>query len=180
NAESNLSLAQTHLEKAVQLNQRLYKAWECLGQIYAMQDDPKKAADAWTRSATLNPYFGKPFISLGKLYIKWDKLPEAISVLDQGQLNAKDPSEQSDLLYHLGLAYEKQGNWDKAIEAYSSALEKKAENLDARRQRGFAYANKGEKEKAKQDLDAFVKAGGGGNAFEVQAANERLLRLLAE
>jgi tetratricopeptide (TPR) repeat protein len=178
--DSNISLAQTHLEKSVQLNARLYKAWECIGQIYALQDDPKKAADAWTRSASLNPYFGKPFIALGKLYIKWDKLSEAISVLAQGSLNVKDPMEQSNLLYHLGLAYEKQGNWDKAIESYSAAIEKRSENLDARRQRGFAYANKGEKEKAKVDLEQFVKAGGGGNAFEIQAANERLMRLLSE
>ena len=176
--ESNLELAKTQLERAVKLNGRLYKAWECLGQIYALADEPKAAAEAWTKSASLNPYFGKPFIALGKLYIKWDKLQEAISVLDQGRLNVKDLSEQSDLLYHLGLAYEKQGNFDKAIEAYSQSIEKKSENLDARRQRGFAYAAKGDKEKAKVDLEAFVKAGGGGNAFELQAANERLMRLL--
>ena len=176
--ESNLELAKTQLERAVKLNGRLYKAWECLGQIYALGDEPKAAAEAWTKSASLNPYFGKPFIALGKLYIKWDKLQEAISVLDQGRLNVKDLTEQSDLLYHLGLAYEKQGNFDKAIEAYSQSIEKKSENLDARRQRGFAYAAKGDKEKAKVDLEAFVKAGGGGNAFELQAANERLMRLL--
>ena len=176
--ESNLELARTQLERATKLNARLYKAWECLGQIYALADEPKLAADAWTKSASLNPYFGKPFIALGKLYIKWDKLQEAISVLDQGRLNVKDLGEQSDLLYHLGLAYEKQGNFDKAIEAYSQSIEKKSENLDARRQRGFAYASKGDKEKAKEDLSAFVKAGGGGNAFELQAANERLMRLM--
>ena len=178
--DSKIDIAQTALEKSVKLNARLYKAWECLGQIYALKDDPKAAADAWTKSASLNPYFGKPFIALGKLYMKWDKLQEAIVVLDNGRVNVKDPHEQSDILYHLGLAYEKQGNWDEAIKAYSEALDKKSENLDARRQRGFAYAQKGEKDKAKADLDAFVKAGGGGNAFEIQAANERLMRLLAE
>jgi tetratricopeptide (TPR) repeat protein len=178
--ESNLSEAQSNLEEAVKLNPRLYKAWECLGQIYNLQDDPKKAAEAWTKSASLNPYFGKPFIALGKLYIKWDKLGEAISVLDQGRLNVKDPMEQSNILYHLGFAYEKQGNWDKAIDAYTQAIQKSGENIDALRQRGFVFANKGDKEHAKQDLEAFVKSGGGGNAFEVQAANERLQRLLME
>lgn len=178
--ESKVDIAQTALEKSVKLNPRLYKAWECLGQIYALKDDPKAAADAWTKSASLNPYFGKPFIALGKLYMKWDKLQEAIVVLDNGRVNVKDPHEQSDILYHLGLAYEKQGNWDEAIKAYNEALDRKSENLDARRQRGFALAQKGEKDKAKADLEAFVKAGGGGNAFEIQAANERLMRLLAE
>jgi len=178
--ESNISQAQNYLEKAVKLNARLYKAWECLGQIYAQLDDPKRAAEAWSTSASLNPYFGKPFIALGKLYIKWDKLSEAISVLDQGRLNVKDPIEQSNIYYHLGLAYEEQGGWDKAIAAYSEALNIRAENLDARRQRGFAYARQGQKEPAKTDLDAFVKAGGGGNAFDIQAANEVLIRLLSE
>jgi tetratricopeptide (TPR) repeat protein len=176
----NLSIAQSHLEEAVKLEPRLYKAHYYLGLAYEAGDDPKKAADEWTKAASLNPYFGKSFISLGKLYIRWDKLAEAVSVLDQGRLNVKDPQELSDVFYHLGLAYERQGNWDKAAEAYSSAIEKRGDNLDARRQRGFVYAAKGDKENAKKDLDAFVKAGGGGNAFNLQAANERLFRLLAE
>lgn len=176
----NASVAQSHLEEAVKLNERLYKAWYYLGLSYEASDEPKKAADAWTRSAGLNPYFGKSFISLGKLYIRWDKLSEAVSVLDQGRLNVKDPQELSDVFYHLGLAYERQGNWDKAIEAYSSAMDKRTDNLDAQRQRGFSYANKGDKASAMKDLDAFVKSGGGGNAFNIQAANERLFRLRVE
>jgi tetratricopeptide (TPR) repeat protein len=177
---SNVGLAQTHLEEAVKLEPRLYKAWYCLGQVYFIQGEPKKAAEAWTKSASLNPYEGEAFTALGHLYIRWDKLAEAISVLDQGRLNVKDPRDQGELLFALGFAYEKQGNLDKAIENYTAALEKGAGDLGPRRQRGFAYANKGEKEKAKADLEAFVKAGGGGNAFEMQAANERLLRMMTE
>lgn len=178
--ESNIGLAQTHLEESVKLEPQLHKAWYCLGQIYNIQGEPKKAAEAWTRSASLNPIEGEPFTALGKLYIKWDKLAEAISVLDQGRVNVKDPNDQAQLLFFLGFAYEKQGNLEKAIENYSAALDKSTGDLAARRQRGFAYAKKGDKDKAKADLEAFVKAGGGGNAFELQAANERLLRMLAE
>ena len=178
--ESNVGLAQTHLEESVKLESQLHKAWYCLGQVYYQQGEPKKAAEAWTRAASLNPFDGEPFTALGKLYIRWDKLAEAISVLDQGRLNVKDPTDQGELLFFLGFAYEKQGNLDKAIENYTAALDKGAGDLAARRQRGFAYANKGDKEKAKADLEAFVKAGGGGNSFELQAANERLLRMLAE
>jgi tetratricopeptide (TPR) repeat protein len=176
----NASVAQSHLAEAVKLNPRLYKAWYYLGLSYEAADDPKNAAAAWTKSAELNPYFGRPFIALGKLYIRWDKLAEAISVLDQGRLNVKDPQELSDVYYHLGFAYERQGNWDKAIEAYTSALAQRADNIDAKRQRGFSYANKGDKDNAKKDLKAFVDAGGGGNPFNVQAANERMFRLSAE
>ncbi len=177
---SNSGLAQTHLEEAVKLEPRLYKAWYCLGQVYYIQGEPKKAAEAWTKSADLNAYEGEAFTALGHLYIRWDKLAEAISVLDQGRLNVKDPRDQGEILFALGFAYEKQGNLDKAIENYTAALEKGTGDLGARRQRGFAYANKGDKEKALADLNAFVKAGGGGNAFEVQAANERIAMLMSK
>ncbi|HTE49802.1 MAG TPA: tetratricopeptide repeat protein [Kofleriaceae bacterium] len=174
---SNVGLAQTHLEEAVKLEPRLYKGWYCLGQVYYIQGEPKKAAEAWTKSADLNAYEGEAFTALGHLYIRWDKLAEAISVLDQGRLNVKDPKDQGELLFALGFAYEKQGNLDKAIENYTAALEKGSGDLGARRQRGFAYATKGDKERARVDLDAFVKAGGGGNAFELQAAQERLMMM---
>jgi tetratricopeptide (TPR) repeat protein len=177
---SNTEMARTHLEESVKLEDRLHKAWYCLGQVYSARGEPKKAAEAWTRSASLNPFDGEPFTALGKLYIKWDKLAEAISVLDQGRVNVKDPTDQGELLYSLGLAYEKQGNLDKAIENYTAAIDKSTGDLDARRQRGFAYAAKGDKDKAKADLEAFVKAGGGNNAFELQTANERLLRMMTE
>ena len=177
---SNTEMARTHLEESVKLESRLFNAWYCLGQVYNARGEPKKAAEAWTRSASLNPFAGEAFTALGKLYIKWDKLAEAISVLDQGRVNVKDPTDQGELLFFLGFAYEKQGNLDKAIQNYSAALEKSAGDLAARRQRGFAYASKGDKDKAKADLEAFVKAGGGNNAFELQTANERLLRMMTE
>jgi tetratricopeptide (TPR) repeat protein len=176
----NLSQAETHLEQSVELNDRLFKAHFFLGKVYDATDQPKKAAEAWTKSCTLNAYFGKPFNELGKLYIKWDKLAEAVSVLDQGRINVKDPIEASDIYYHLGLAYERQNNFDKAVEAYSSSMEKRKDNIDALRQRGFAYAAKGDKAKARQDLESFVKQGGGGDAFHIQAANERLMRLTGD
>jgi len=181
--DRNLSEAQTNLEEAVKLNDRLYKAWFYLGSVYEAQDEPKKAAEAWTRSATLVPSFGRPFTKLGVLYIKWDKLDLAIKVLENGLVKVNsnytvvDPVERSDIFYHLGLAYERKAQYDKAIEMYTEALTLRTDNIDARRQRGFTHAEKGDKENAIKDLEAFVKSGGGGDAFQIQAANERLLRL---
>ncbi len=176
---NNASSAQSSLERAVQLNARLYNAQFHLGQVYDKQGKPKEAAEAWTAAASLAPTFGLPFVSLGMLYIKWDKLEEAISVLDQGRLNVRDGDELTNIYYNLGLAYEKQGNWDKAIEAYSNAIQTRASNLDALRQRGFAYAEKNDIENAKKDLKSFVDQGGGGDAFHIQAANQRLFSLAA-
>jgi Tfp pilus assembly protein PilF len=173
----DIGQAQTHLEQAVKINDRLYKAHYYLGKIYERQDKPKEAAESWTKSAMLMPFFGKPFIALGRLYLKWDMLPQAISVLDQGTLNVKDPPELSDIYYYLGLAFDAKKETDKAIEAYSKAIEVKADNVDAKLQRGFAYADKKDVAKATKDLEDFVQSGGGGNAFNIQAANDRLMRL---
>lgn len=169
--------AQSHLEKAVEQNPKLFKAHFYLGKVYESQGDPKKAAEAWSNSAQANPTFGKPFNSLGILYITWDKLPQAVQVLENGVMNVIDPEEKSDVYYHLGLAYEKQNKLDKAIEAYTNALELRGGNIDALRQRGISYAGKGEVKKAKADLEKFVQAGGGNDAFQLQAANEILMQL---
>ena len=173
----NISSAESSLERAVQLNKRLYNAQYHLGLVYEKQGKPKEAAEAWTAAAALAPTFGKPFNDLGVLYIKWDKLTEAISVLDQGRLNVRDGDDLTNIYYNLGLAYGKKGNWDKAIEAYSNAIQTRNTNLDALRQRGFAYAEKGDNENATKDLKAFVDQGGSGNAFHIQAANQRLFSL---
>ena len=178
NDAGEASLSQVHLEKAVELNERLYKAHYKLGRVYDAQDKAKEAAEAWTKSASLAPSFGKPFNSLGRLYTRWNYLEQAISVLQQGTLNVKDGDDLTDIFYHLGLAYERQGNWDKAIEAYTNALAKRKGTLDALRQRGFAYSQKGDKEKAREDLQAFVDQGGGGDATQLQIANQRLFKLM--
>jgi tetratricopeptide (TPR) repeat protein len=119
-----------------------------------------------------NPNFGKPFNSLGTLYISWDKLPEAVKVLENGSVNVIDPLEKSDVFYHLGFAYEKQNNLDKAVGAYNEALQLQKGNIDALRQRGITFYKLKKLKEADKDLDAFIKSGGGGNAFQLQAANQ--------
>jgi Tfp pilus assembly protein PilF len=177
----NLSQAETHLEQAVKLNDRLFKAHYYLGVVYSEKGLSKKAAEEWTKSASISPpVFGKSFNALAQLYIRWDMLDRAVTVLQTGLAKIDDPEEAAKLYYHLGLAYQKQNKLKEAVEAYGNALERRQNILDARRQRGFAYADMGEKAKARADLEAFVKAGGGGNAFEVQTANQRLLRLAVE
>lgn len=164
--------AQTHLERAVKDNPKLFKAHYYLGKTYLDQDKPAEAAKAWTEAAKANPTFGGPFNALGRLYIQWDKLPEAIKVLENGSVHVIDPLEKSDVLYHLGFAYEKQNNLEKAVDAYNKALKLQKGNIDALRQRGITFYKLKKLKKADKDLDAFIKSGGGGNAFQLQAANQ--------
>jgi tetratricopeptide (TPR) repeat protein len=178
----SLDMAQTHLEKSVQLNARLYKAHWFLGKVYYHKDEPAKAGASWTEAAQLEAGFGKAFIDLGKLYLRWDFGQEAIAVLEQGSLgHVVDPEDLTNIYYYLGLAYDAQQNWPKAIEAYTKSIEAQKSNSDAKLQRGFSYARAGEKDKARTDLEEYVKqkgtAPGEVPGLEVQAANDLLMRL---
>jgi tetratricopeptide (TPR) repeat protein len=127
----------------------------------------------------LNPGFGRPFIDLGKLYYEWDFLQEAVSVLSQGAQYARDAEDLTNIYYYLGMAHDGLKQYDKAAEAYLSAIRARKENVEARLQAGMAFANKGDKESAKKYLSEFVKMGGGNNPFAIQAANDRLAKLAA-
>jgi len=173
----NKSVAATHLEKAIELESRLRRAYYYLGRVYEDNDEPDKAAEAWSQAARIDPYDGQSFVRLGQLYLRWDMLDQAIKVLKQGAQYVKG-EELTNVWYHLGLAYDGQEQWDSAIEAYSQALDASEGNLDARFQRGLSYAKKGDKSKARADLQEFVK-GAADKPFKKQEANKVLMTLIA-
>jgi tetratricopeptide (TPR) repeat protein len=173
------SLAEAYLAKAIELEPNLYRAYWYLGSIFADSDRPEEAAQMWTRAAILNPQWGRPFVSLGKLYLRWDMLAEARAVLSQGTQHA-DAEQLPDVYYYLGMTYDAEKNSDKAIEAYTSSIEKSKaankDNIEAKFQRGLAYMSKGDKEKAKPDLEEVSKASP--DPFTKQEANKALLELV--
>lgn len=173
------SLAQAYLEKAVELEPSLYRAYWYLGSIFAESDRPEEAAQHWSRAAMLNPEWGRPFVSLGKLYLSWDMVQESLAVLEQGTQHVKG-DQLSDVYYYLGLAYEAQKNWDKAVDAYTQSIdhakEANRDNIEAKFQRGLVYLRKGDKDKAKPDLEEVAK--GSPDPFTKQEANKALMELL--
>jgi tetratricopeptide (TPR) repeat protein len=180
---SKLDQARASLEKAIQLEKKLFKAHYFLGQIHHRQGRPKEAAAAWSESARLNPGFGKPFIALGKLYYSWDFYAESVKVLEQGAATSKDPDDRADINYQLGLSYDALQQWDKAIAAYQKSLEDNPGSQDVKLQLGFSYANKGDRANAKKYLEDYTKSVGTSdqaNAFKLMAANSRLMKLLAD
>ena len=173
-------MARGSLEEAVKLNKRLYKAHYYLGLVHKAEDRPRDAAAAFSESCRLNPKFGKPFYELGRLYFSWDHLEEARQVLIQGAQYAMDNEDMTNIWYQLGQSYDGLKQYDKAVEAYKKALDARKDNLEAVLQLGLAYANLGDKANARKNLEDFVKQGGGGNDFNIAAANSRLLKLSGE
>ena len=177
-----LDAARVSLEKAIQLNKRLFKAHFILGKIHAAQARPKDAATEWSESARLNPGFGKAFISLGKLYYTWDMYPQAATVLEQGAHTARDPEDRGAINYALGMTYDAQQQYDKAIAAYLESLKDDPGSVDTKLQLGFSYADKGDKANAKKYLEEYTKSVGTtneANAFKLVAANSRLMKIMA-
>src|SRR5215831_1447553 len=167
-----LDAAKKELDRAIALNKRLFKAHWYEGKILAAQGKYREAANEWTETCKLNPGFGKAFIDLGRLYYQWDFLQEAVMVLQNGGLYARDADDQTNIYYYLGMAFDGLKQYDKAADAYLKAIETQKNNIEARLQAGMAFANKGDKDKAKKYLSEFVKMGGGNNPFNVQAAQD--------
>ncbi len=173
----HIDKAEPSLEKALQLNPKLYRAQYYMGKIRQDQERPKDAAEFWNQAAENNPEFGNSFAELGKLYIDWDELDAAIAALRQGK-HAKDDGVVTVIQYYLGFANELQGQTGPAIAAYTASVEARAENALAQYRRGLVYANIGDRTKALEDLEGALKSGklkGGqrSNAqrkkFEIQA-----------
>lgn len=173
-------LAEAYLEKAIELEPNLYQAYWYLGRIYAESDRPEEAAQMWSRAAILNPQWGPPFVSLGNLYLSWDMVQESLAVLEQGTQHVARTEELVEVYYSLGLAYDAQKNWDKAIDAYTQSIEKakgaNRDNIEAKFQRGLALLRKGDKEKAKPDLEEVAK--GSSDPFIKQEANKALMEIV--
>lgn len=176
--QGKADVAQKYLERAVEIEERLARANYYLGRVYRDKDQPQDAAEKWTRAAMLDPTYGKPFVSLGEMYLTWDMVSEAIRVLEQGKDTVLG-DDLTNVFYYLGLAYDAEKKWDKSIEAYSSAIDAEKGNLDAKFQRGLAYAKKGNKSKGRTDLQEYVKAAGD-NSYNMQEANKVLMTLIAE
>lgn len=174
---SKLGRAYDALARAAQLAKGNVHAHDLLGLVCERLSRPAEAASAWTTAIATQPEFGRPYVSLGTLYLKWRHLDEAIAVLEHGVANVKDRDLLQDIYYDLGLAYGRKNLWDASIQAYTEVLRLEPTHPNALRQRGFAYADNGDPTKARADIQAFLDSEAAVGAFEVQAARQRLSRL---
>jgi tetratricopeptide (TPR) repeat protein len=168
------------LQEAIKLNPNLWRAHYRLGDIYRDTDKPKEAAEELSAAIKNNPREAGPYVALGELYRKWDFTDQAIAVASQGTANVPGTTDQSDIWYVLGMGYEDKANEDKAIEAFTKAIETKKDNHKAKFQRGQAYFRKADMTNAKKDLEEFNKSGGASLEFAKQQASKMLMDIAAK
>ena len=168
--------AERELQRAVQLNDSLFKAHYYLGLAYRLDDKPHDAAVEFTKAGRANGRFINTFINLADLYLEWDMWDAAAKVTTAALSIKENVAQRKDAtkLYFLqGRAFEYLNQRDKALEAYNNAVKADETNVEATFHLGVLYAKLGNKAEAKDWLEKAIKKGGG-NANLVSVANSLL------
>ncbi len=176
----NFEKAEQHLREAIKLNGDMWRAHYYMGKVYRAQDKAKDAADEFTAAIKGNPREWAPYVALGELYRKWDYTDQAIQVASAGAGAVPGSNESSEIWYVLGMGYDDKKMDDKAIEAFTKAIESKKDNHKAEFQRGQVYFRKGDFTNAKRDLEDFQKTGGASLEFDKQQASKMLMDIAAK
>ena len=176
----NFQTALQHLNEATKLNNDLWRAHMYIGLIYRDTGKYKEAAGELTKSLETAPTDPQPWVELAELYRHWDYTDQAIQVAEQGAAIVPGENEKSDIWFEVGMGYDDKRLDDKAIDAFTKALEAKRDNHKAKFQRGQAYYRKADYPSAKRDLEEFSKAGGSSVEFAKQQASKMLIDIAAK
>jgi len=169
-----------HLQEAVKLNNDLWRAHYYLGRIYRDTGKSKEAADELTKALASGPTEPAPWVALSELYRQWDYTDQAIQVAEAGTTVVPGTNEKADIWFEVGMGYDDKRLDDKAIDAFTKAIESKKDHHKAKFQRGQAYFRKGDYTNAKRDLEEFSKSGGVSVEFAKQQATKMLMDIAAK
>ena len=169
-----------HLQEALKLNPDLWRAHYYIGRIYRDTGRSKEGAEELTKALQAGPIEPGPWVALAELYRRWDYTDQAIQIAEAGTAVVPGTAEKSQIWYEVGMGYYDKRNNDRAVDAFSKALDAKRDYHAAKFQRGQAYYNKGDYANAKRDLEEFAKAGGASVQFEKQQASKMLVDIAAK
>jgi predicted Zn-dependent protease len=150
-SELHLAPARAALVRAVRLEPGLWRAHYYLGRVYRDLDDPRRAAEAFTRAIAAHPVHAPSYVALSELYRRWDQLDEALAVAMLGASHVA-PAERWQLWYEAGMALDVARANDRAIDAFSRAIADGRGAALARFQRAQVYLRKGDLARARRDL----------------------------
>jgi tetratricopeptide (TPR) repeat protein len=176
----NFEKALQHLQEALKLNNELWRAHYYIGRIYRDTGKSKEAAVELTQALHAAPTDPAPWVALAELYRHWDYTDEAIQIAEAGTAVVPGTAEKADIWFEVGMGYDDKRLYDKAIDAYTKALDAKRDKHTAKFQRGQAYYRKNDYGNAKRDLEEFSKTGGASVQFEKQQAAKMLVDIAAK
>jgi Tfp pilus assembly protein PilF len=117
---NNNARAEKEFKQALELKPDYHEAMNSLGYLYVEADKNLDQAESMIRKAlSVEPDNGAYIDSLGWLYFKKGRIQEAIKELEKASILLKDPV----IFSHLGDAYLKSGNLEKARLNWEKSLE---------------------------------------------------------
>lgn len=176
-ASTSRDPARAALERAVAIDPALWRAHYYLGRIARDELRERDAAEQFSAAIRYNSTQQGAYIALAELYRKWDYPALAVAVASIGARELGAVPAASDVLYVLGMAHTELRAHAKAIDAFTRALELSPGNHKARYQRGQVYFQRGKREDARRDLEAFLAAAPDSLAFARQQAQAMLADL---
>ena len=97
------------------------EAYTFLGWTYSFMGQLNEAIEECHRAIQQDPDFGNPYNDIGVYLIELNQLDEAIPWLEKA-MTAKRYENPNFPHMNLGRVYERQGEWDQAVESYKKSL----------------------------------------------------------
>lgn len=172
-----LEEAEAAYGRALRLSPNLYVAHFDLATLHEVLGRPQAADAAYRRAIQINPRFEKPFVRLGRLYLKHDYAELATQVLQAGAAVNETSAEIHDF---LGLAYQQLKHYDRAIESFRRALELEPDRHVALFNLGMTYAEADRRALAEQTLTRFTELAASSRSITPEyrkAASEKLAEI---
>jgi tetratricopeptide (TPR) repeat protein len=154
---------------AIQLEPNYSDAFNNRGVLYASevysrgknnnaQDSWHKAIDDFTSAIRIYSYDEMYYFNRGKNYSKLKEHEKAIDDFSKAIKYGPDEFKKKTLIFYLrGKEYTELANYEKAISNFSESLRLRPDYIRALLMRGNAYFGAGEKDKAKADMDEYLR-----------------------
>lgn len=131
-------------------------AYSELGIQYMRLDEAEKAAEAFRAAIKLKPEAFDPQMNLGAVYYAQKRFDDSVNIL-RGALKIKDDSATAH--YYLGMSLANLGQFKEAETELLTSLKLGGDQLnEGRRVLSIIYASRGERKKAADELEKYLKA----------------------
>ncbi len=152
--KEDLHKAIQHMEALTRLQPSDMDSWQVLGRLYKLDNQNKKAEEAFRKVLNADPDSKDGLTSLAQMYFEQGDYAEAVELLKKIPEADMDPP----LLDMLGYSYSQTRDYDAAVATYQKAMAKDPENVELRRAYAMALMDMGNSPAARTEFEKILKA----------------------
>ena len=152
--KEDLHKAIQHMEALTRLQPSDMDSWQVLGRLYKLDNQNKKAEEAFRKVLNADPDSKDGLTSLAQMYFEQGDYAEAVELLKKIPEADMDPP----FLDMLGYSYSQTRDYDAAVATYQKAMAKDPENVELRRAYAMALMDMGNSPAARTEFEKILKA----------------------